>query len=123
MASTETLTRGRQIFVRTYAPTGSWGRKLQRAADIQARMQLLEAQLKELRTEFLEHMQAHGLDRLQVGDFRATRKVRHAWTYTPETAREILKVQQVQRWEQSQGLAVDRPTVYVSLTTHIEADQ
>lgn len=111
------LTRGRQITVRSYASNGIWGRKLQKAADIQARMQLLEAQLKELRSEFLAHMSATGLDRLEIGDFRATRKVRHCWTYTPETEREMLKVQQVQRWEQSQGTAQDKPTAYVALST------
>lgn len=119
MATTATLTRGRSITVRTYSPTGPWGRKLQRAADIQARIQLLEAELKELRSDFLQHMQAHNLDRLEVGDFRATRKVRHAWQYTPETAREMLKLQQMQRWEQQEGKALDRPTIYVALSTEV----
>lgn len=118
MATTSAvLTRGRELTVRSYASNGIWGKKLQKAADIQARMQLLEAQLKDLRSEFLAHMGATGLDRLEIGDFRATRKVRHCWTYTPETERELLKLQQMQRWEQAQGLATDNPTHYVALST------
>jgi hypothetical protein len=107
----------RKVHVRAYKTTGHIGRKIQHAADIQARIQLLDAELKELRTEFLAHMEATGLDRMEVGDFRITRKVRHCWNYTPETAREILKLQQTQRWEQSQGLASDNPTAYIALTT------
>jgi hypothetical protein len=108
--------------VRTYASNGAWGRKLQQAADIQSRIQLLESQLKELRQEFLAHMEAQNLDRIEIGDFRATRKVRHNWDYTPETVREMLKVQQVQKWEQSQGLAADKPLQYVALSTCVDSD-
>jgi hypothetical protein len=67
----------RKVHVRAYKTTGHIGRKIQHAADIQARIQLLDAELKELRTEFLAHMEATGLDRMEVGDFRITRKVRH----------------------------------------------
>jgi mRNA-degrading endonuclease RelE of RelBE toxin-antitoxin system len=117
MNSTSELPTRRKILVRTYKPTGNWGRKIQQAADLQARIQLLEAQLKELRSEFLVHMQHSNLDRLQIGDFRVTRKVRNSWEYSPETSREMLKVQQMQRWEQSQGLAKNNPTVYIALHT------
>lgn len=117
MATTETITLGKQIKVRSYALNGSWGRKLQRAADIQARVQLLEAQLKELRAEFLTHMVSQDLDRIEVGNYRATRKLRNAWTYSPETDREMLKVQQMQKWEQSTGVAINRPTPHVALST------
>jgi hypothetical protein len=117
MASTTTLPRERTQTIRTYSATGQWGRRLQRAADIQARAQLLEAELRELRTEFLAHMTAQSLDCIEVGDFRASRRTRHKWLYTPETEREMLKLTQLQRWEQRQGHAIDTPTPYVSLIT------
>ena len=108
---------GRTLVARTYAPTGPMGKLLQRAADLQGRIQLLEAELKEHRTEILDHMQDKGLDRLEVGDFRATRKTRNSWEYTPETDREMLRLAQMQKWEQSQGLATNNPTIHVALTT------
>jgi hypothetical protein len=119
MASTFVEATRRRIKVRKYSINGSWGKRIQHAADIQSRIQLLEAQLKELRSEFLEHMIVQGLDRLEVGDFRVTRKVRHNWEYSPELSREMFKVQQSQRWEQSKGLALDKPSVYIALSTSV----
>jgi len=114
---------GRLIRARVYTPTGSVGRKLQRAADLQARIALLDAELRSLRDEILEHMNAKGLDRMEVGDFRATRKTRHAWSYSPSTEREALALRQLQKWEQAQGIATDNPTIHVALSSHPSADQ
>ena len=120
MATTHTATAtGRIVSTRSYTPSGQWGRKLQRAADLQARIQLLDAELRLLRDELLAHMTARGLDRLEVGDFRATRKVRHAWTYSPSTEREMRNLRNLQKWEQTHGDATDNPTVYVALSTKV----
>lgn len=67
---------------RTYSPTGAIGFKLRRAQRLQDEIQRLEAQLSPLRAELLEHMQRQGLDRIELGQFRATRKVRHNWRYS-----------------------------------------
>lgn len=108
---------GRLVRSRVYTPTGSVGRKLQRAADLQARIALLDAELRSLREEILHHMESKGLDRMEVGDFRATRKTRHAWTYSASTEREMLALRQLQKWEQAQGIATDNPTIHVALST------
>lgn len=107
---------GRQIRVRDYSPSGEVGRQLQRAADLQSQIQLLDNQLRIIRTDLLSHMEAQALDRIECGDFRATRKVRHNWKYSPETEREMLRLKQSQKWEQVQGLATDRPTVTCAFT-------
>lgn len=114
-------TGGRMIATRSYAPSGEIGRKMQRAADLQARIQLLDAELRLLRDELLHHMESRGYDRIECGDFRASRKVRHAWTYSAEIQRDMLALQQAQKWEQAQGLATDRPTVYIALSTTTES--
>lgn len=102
---------------RAYVPTGEVGRHLAQAKDIQARIQELTAQLDAHREWLLTHMTRLDLDRIEAGDFTVLRKIRHRWTYSPETEREMLALRTTQKWEQAQGLATDTPTIYVSFTT------
>jgi hypothetical protein len=102
---------------RAYVPNGAVGRHLAEAQSLQLQIQRLEAELATHRTWLLSHMQRHDLDLLELGAFRAQRKSRHNWTYSPETERDALQLRTTQKWEQSQGLATDTPTVYIALTT------
>jgi hypothetical protein len=102
---------------RAYVPNGAVGRHLTAAQSLQLQIQRLEAELATHRTWLLSHMQRHDLDLLELGAFRAQRKSRHNWTYSPETERDALQLRTTQKWEQSQGLATDTPTVYIALTT------
>lgn len=103
---------------RTYSPTGALGRRLQDAQALQIQIQDLEAKLLEHRQFFLAHMEKNKLTRLDLGRFVVTRKTRHNWTYTPETEREQLRLRQTQKWEQSTGVAVDNPTIYLAMSTN-----
>ncbi len=102
---------------RTYVPNGSVGRHLTAAQTLQLQIQRLEAELATHRTWLLSHMQRHDLDLLELGAFRAQRKSRHNWTYSPETERDAHQLRTTQKWEQAQGLATDTPTVYIALST------
>jgi hypothetical protein len=102
---------------RSYAPSGDIGRRLASAQSLQLQIQELTAQLDAHRTWLLSHMQRRNLDRLELGAFQVIRKTRHNWTYSPETERDMLSLRTTQKWEQSQGLATDNPTVYVAFST------
>lgn len=120
MPTTTIMTRkGRQLRIRAYSPTGDLGRTMQRAAALQQRIALLDAELRILRERLLSHVESQGLDAIESGDVHAIRKVRHSWTYSAQTEREMIALREAQKWEQSQGIAVDNPTVYVSLTTAV----
>lgn len=112
-----TTTKPRVRRDRAYATTGDIGRRLAKAQALQLQIQALTTELDTHRTWLLSHMQRHNLDHLELGDFTVTRKLRHNWSYTPETEREALALRTTQRWEQSQGLATDTPTVYVAFNT------
>jgi len=62
-------------------------------------------------------MQRHKLDKLELGQFVVQRRTRHNWSYSPETERDALALRQTQKWEQSEGIATDNPTVYIALST------
>lgn len=102
---------------RAYVPTGKVGHHLREAQRLVAEIQRLEAELSPHREFLLNHLEANNLHKVQCGDFIAQRKVRHNWTYSAQTQREMLALRTTQRWEQSAGLALDTPTVYVSLLT------
>lgn len=102
---------------RIYAPTGTIGRVLMRAQRLQDQIALLERELKKDRAYLLQHMQKNELDCIFCGDFRAQAKTRHNWAYSPATEREMLKVEVMKRRDKAEGLAVDSPTPYVSLST------
>lgn len=102
---------------RAYAPTGRIGRRLAKAHDLQLRIQRLEAELGKHREFLLKHMSQQQLDRIELGGFKATKKVRHNWSYSSYVEAFSLRMRQLQKEEQQRGIAVDRPTVYVSLST------
>lgn len=102
---------------RAYSPTGRVGRRLAKAHELQLRIQKLEAELSRHREFLLEHMTQQQLDRIELGGFKATRKVRHNWSYSAYMEAFQLRMRQLQKEEQQKGVAVDRPTVYVSLST------
>jgi hypothetical protein len=102
--------------LRSYSAAGSIGIKLRRAQRLQDEIQRLEAQLSPLRASLLEHMHRQGLDRIELGQFRATRKVRHNWSYSGHADAVALRLRQLQLDEQAEGVATDRPTSYVAFS-------
>jgi len=102
---------------RTYSPTGAIGKRLAAAHELQLQVQRLTAELTAHRVWLCERMQRLDIDRIEHGDLVVTRKVRHRWTYTPETEISMDALRKLQLREQAEGLATDNPTVYVALTT------
>ena len=113
---TATISRPKTQKVRNYSPDGDIGRRLQEAFLLQSEIQRLQQQLDTHRAYFLKHMEQQRLDKIELFGITVQRKVRHNWQYTPETHREMLKLQTTQRWEQSKGLATDSPKAYIALT-------
>lgn len=103
--------------IRSYSPTGTIGRRLTDAHQLQLEAQRLTAKLTAHRQWLCKRMQRLDLDRIEHGDLVVTRKVRHKWTYTPETEAAMDALRKTQLREQAEGLATDNPTVYVALTT------
>ena len=103
---------------RSYSPTGTIGRRLSKAYATQLESQRLTAELTGHRQWICTRMVQLNLDRIEHGDLVVTRKVRHRWTYTPETEAAMLALRKIQDREQAEGLATDTPTVYVSLSTN-----
>lgn len=101
---------------RSYVANGTIGSKLRRAQRLQDEIQRLEAQLSPLRAELLDHMQRQDLDRIELGQFRATRKVRHNWSYSAVVDHMSLNLRQLQLDEQVLGVATDRPTTFVAFS-------
>ena len=104
--------------VRSYSPAGSIGRRLADVHELQLEAQRLTAKLTAHRQWLCERMQRLDLDRIEQGDLVVTRKLRHRWTYTPETEAAMEALRKTQLREQAEGLATDSPTVYVALTTN-----
>ena len=101
---------------RTYKPTGEVGRRLAAIADLQKQLSKLQIQLDVHREHLLHHMITQKLDRIEFSGIVLIRRVRHNWTYSAPTEREAMALRQTQKWEQTHGLAEDRPTVYVALS-------
>jgi hypothetical protein len=103
---------------RTYAPSGEVGRHLAAAQRLQAQIAELQKELDAHRDWCLTHLQSRELTRVEDGSgFMALLKVRHRWTYSEATERDALALRTAQKWEQSQGIAIDDPTIYVSFTS------
>jgi hypothetical protein len=99
---------------RAYSPAGTIGTKLAKAQRLAEEIQRLEAQLSPLRASLLTHMQKQDLDRIELGNLRVTRKVRHNWSYSAHVDGLSLQLRQLQLDEQVLGVASDRPTTYVA---------
>jgi hypothetical protein len=102
--------------IRSYAPTGSIGKRLARAKRLQSQIQQLEAELSADREFLLAHMERNRLDRIETQGLMVVRKVRHNWSYSAVCDNLSLQLRQLQLDEQSLGVAQDRPRSYVSLT-------
>ena len=103
---------------RTYVPTGDVGRHLAAAQRLQAQIAELQAELDTHRDWCLAHLQARDLARIEDGSgFMALLKTRHKYTYSEATEREALALRAAQKWEQSMGIAVDSPTIYVQFSS------
>ena len=100
---------------RTYVPTGSIGKKLQRAQELTLQIACLKEELDPLRDEILKHLITKDLAFIESGDFTAIRKERAKWEYSAKTEREMMKLRNDQKWEQQQGIATNDPTVYLQL--------
>jgi hypothetical protein len=109
-----------QRTTRSYSPTGAIGRRLTTAHELQLQSQRITAELTAHRHWLCERMQRLDLDRIEQGDLVVTRKLRHRWTYTPETEALMEALRKTQLREQAEGLATDDPTVYVALTTNYQ---
>lgn len=101
---------------RSYAPTGTIGKRLARAKALQQQIQQLEAQLSADREFLLAHMERRNLDRIETEGLLVVRKRRHNWSYSALCDNKALELRQLQLDEQTMGLATDRPRSYVSLT-------
>lgn len=109
-------TRTKVRKVRSYATTGKVGTLLDRARTLQNQISELKNQLDPIREQLLAHCNDRNLDNLNTeGGFQCLRKVRHNWTYSAHTEREMMKLRNQQKWEQSQGTAEDSPTYYIQL--------
>jgi hypothetical protein len=109
-----------QRTTRTYSPSGTIGRRLTAAHELQLQSQRITAELTAHRSWLCDRMQRLDLDRIEQGDLVVTRKLRHRWTYTPETEAAMEALRKIQLREQAEGLATDSPTVYVALTTNYQ---
>lgn len=98
------------------APVDPVERAITEAASLITRIKALEAELEPRRDFLLRHLQQHGLSMVAQGDVQVHRKVRHKWTYSSATERDALALRTAQKWEQSQGIATDDPTVYIAIT-------
>lgn len=101
---------------RSYAPTGTIGKRLARAKALQQQIQQLEAELSKDREFLLKHMVARGLDRIETQGLLVVRKHRHNWSYSAVCDNLALQLRQLQLDEQVCGVATDRPKSYVSIT-------
>lgn len=101
---------------RAYTPTSDIGKRLSEAFALQAEIQQLQAQLDVHRDFFLTHMENKKLDKIELGSFIISRRTRHNWSYSPATQNDMLQLQTTQAWEQSRGIATDRPCHYIVMT-------
>ena len=81
----------------------------------------LKAQL-DRHTAFLKaHCIKNNVSRIDVGDFQVQRKERANWVYSLPLQNEMLRIQQQQKLEQSDGRAINTPTIYVALAVSRKA--
>lgn len=106
---------------RTYKPQGQLGKRVAEAMRIKLEIDRLQAELDAHKKVILDFVNTKGISRVDVGDFQVQRKVRHNWTYSVKTQNEMLKLSQLQRFEQASGTAADNPTVYVAFSLNRKA--
>jgi len=106
---------------KAYSPTGEIGRRVAEAFQLKLEKDRIEALLKG-HTAFLKaHCVKHNVSRIDVGDFQVQRKERKNWEYSLPLQNEMLRIQQQQALEQSDGRAINTPTIYVALAVSRKA--
>lgn len=90
--------------------------RMETAATLFATIQDLEAQLLEHRKWILEYLKNHNESSIKLGNFNVSLKSRHNWFYSAELAQAMLNIKQLQKDEQDNNIAIDKPTQYVAFT-------
>ena len=120
-STTSTIRRKAPAAPKSYSPTGEIGDRVKKAFALKLEIDRLKAQL-DGHTAFLKaHCIKNNVSRIDVGDFQVQRKERANWEYSLLLQNEMLKVQQQQKLEHSDGRAVNTPTVYVALAVSRKA--
>lgn len=101
----------------TAAPTADITQTLNRAQQLTAQINELKAELDPLRSEILQHLIENDIASIKAGDgtFKAIKKQRHNWKYSPYLERELIALREWQQEEQTSGDATDSPTIYLQL--------
>jgi len=102
---------------RTYSPTGALGKQILAAAALAAQIKKLTTELDALRPGLTEALCRADLDVAICNDTIVRRKTRHNWSYSASTEREQLALRNLQKYEQTEGIATDAPKVYCEITT------
>jgi len=97
-----------------YSPRGEVGRHMSKAQGLKHQIDELTTELDSERSWLLNHMETKALDRIECGELQVQRPTYHKWTYSPALMREMLKIKNDQKWEQSHGEAMDSPTIGIS---------
>jgi hypothetical protein len=120
-STTSTIRRKAPAQPKSYSPTGEIGTRVAQAFALKLEIDRLKAQL-DGHTAFLKaHCIKNNVSRIDVGDFQVQRKERANWEYSLPLQNEMLKVQQQQKLEQSDGSAINTPTIYVALAVSRKA--
>jgi hypothetical protein len=106
---------------KAFSPTGEIGTRVAQAFALKLEIDRLKA-LLDGHTAFLKaHCIKNNISRLDVGDFQVQRKERKNWEYSLPLQNEMLRIQQQQKLEQSDGRAINTPTIYVALAVSRKA--
>ena len=116
-----TIRRKAPAAPKSYSPTGEIGTRVTQAFQLKLEIDRLKAQL-DRHTAFLKaHCIKNNVSRIDVGDFQVQRKERANWVYSLPLQNEMLRIQQQQKLEQSDGRAINTPTIYVALAVSRKA--
>ena len=112
-----TATVSRQVATpKGYSPTGKIGKIANEAFKLKLEIDRLEAIYKDKMATLRDHCESLNISRIDVGDIQVQYKLRHKWEYSLGTQNEMLRIQQLQKVEQTAGIAIDNPTKYVALS-------
>ena len=119
--SSGTIRRKAPAAPKSYSPTGEIGTRVAQAFQLKLEIDRLKA-LLDRHTAFLKaHAIKNNISRIDVGDYQVQRKERKNWEYSLHLQNEMLRIQQQQALEQSDGRAINTPTIYVALAVSRKA--
>jgi hypothetical protein len=119
--SSGTIRRKAPAAPKAYSPNGEIGTRVAQAFQLKLEIDRLKA-LLDGHTAFLKaHAIKNNISRIDVGYFQVQRKERANWEYSLPLQNEMLKIQQQQKLEQSDGRAINTPTIYVALAVSRKA--